>query len=410
MTHTTIITNVALFDGTGAAPVADRNLVVQGDRILDITEGAAMAPGRGRDETVIDGRGKTVIPGLVFAHTHLGYHNVLGAREVLFKYPLTELAFVAALNAQRALRLGYTTMVGAGSICNLDTYLNNAIRAGLFAGPQILPCSRDLMVAGPEGRRDPSKVKHIPRDYMPILTELVEFAAAVDKEIDDGAQIIKTFATGDDQFPNAKSEEPLYTLDELKCVVEVAGRRGVLVRSHARGREGIEKAIAAGVDIVDHATYSDQSCLDGLLAKGQTVVPSYFQPKMFLEKGAAFGADPDRTEFAAEVANTRAFLPVAHEMGINIALGDDFGFAWTPHGTYHDELEAFQHELGFDGATVLKWATLGGARMIRQDHRIGMLAPGKQADLVLVEGDPVADVRALKSGIRGVMLAGQMQG
>jgi imidazolonepropionase-like amidohydrolase len=404
----TLFTNVAIFDGTGSPAEGPFNLLVEGDRIAEITPAQTQRPGKGASEQVIDGTGCTLMPGMVFAHTHLGYHNVLGAREVLFKYPLTQLAFIAAANARRALQLGYTTMVGAGSICNLDTHLRAAIHDGLVVGPNLIPCSRDLMVAGPEGRRDASKVKHIPADYMPILTDISEFAAAVHKEIDDGAQIVKTFATGDDQFPNAKSEEPLYTLEELQTVVAVAAERGALVRSHARGRAGIEKAIAAGVDIVDHATYSDQSCLDGMLARGQTVVPSYYQPKMFLERGASFGLQPDLTEFAAEVANTRAFLPTAHEMGLNIALGDDFGFAWTPHGLYHDELEAFQHELGFSAATVLKWATLGGAQMIRQQDRIGTIAPGKQADLILVAGDPSRDVRALKTGIRAVMRSGAL--
>lgn len=401
-----IITHVGVQQGLGLPTLADRMLRVDDGVITAIDAAGECSPELRATCDVIDGTGKTLMPGMVFAHAHIAYDNVRGAREVLFKNPPTRAAYLAAGVAKRALHAGYTTMVGAGSICGIDVFLREAIRQGLFVGPRLIPCSRDLMAAAPLGKRSREKVAHIPRDYMPIIVEDDELEASVIKEIDDGAEIIKTFATGDDQFPNARSQDELFSREELAKIVSLAHARGIMVRCHARGRQGILNALDAGVDIIDHATYMDERCLERIKAQQVTIVPSYYQPIRYLAEGAQFGRDPGDSQFQQEIDNTASFLPTAEQMGITIAVGEDFGFAWTPHGTYVEELICYATQMRIPPVTILKWATSNGARMIRQDNHIGHLGKGQIADMILLSEDPSVRIQSLKTAIERVFIAG----
>jgi imidazolonepropionase-like amidohydrolase len=402
-----VIYNVGVQEGVGRATLLGKNLYVKNGKIEKICDVNNQTISDLGDINIIDGSGKTLIPGLVFAHTHIAYDNVCGAGDVLFKHPLTRLSFIAAKVAKKAAQLGYTTMVGAGSVACIDVYLKEAIEGGLFDGPNLIPCSRDIMAAGPIGSRNREKVAHIPTDYMPVIVDDEEINQVVNREIDDGAKIIKTFATGDDQFPNARSGEELFSLAELKQIVAIAHGRSTLVRCHARGLSGIKNAIEADVDIIDHCSYADLESLDLIKKNNISIVPSFYQPLQYIANGSQYGKHPEESDFHLEVQNTMNFLPQAETMGINIAVGDDFGFAWTPHGTYHQELIAFQEKLNIPAVTIIKWATSNGAKMIGDDQRIGQLRDGLQADMILLSADPSLDIRALANNIEKVFIAGK---
>lgn len=399
-----IIHSVNVQEGIGNATIKNKNVKIENGEISNISKGSVLDAKDYCEFEIIDGSDKTLMPGLIFAHTHIGYDNVSGPKDVLFKQPPIRLAFIASQYANNALKLGYTTMIGAGSICRLDVHMKEAIESGLYQGPKLMPASRDLMVAGPLGRRNKDKVAHIPSDFMPIICDSKEVREAVIKEIDDGAEIIKTFATGDDQFPNADSQEELFSLEELEETVKTAHERNTLVRCHARGKGGIENAISAGVDIIDHASYADDQCLQQILEKGISIVPSYYQPKRYLEQGHKYGRHPEESNFHLEVKNTARMLPIAESMGINIAVGDDFGFAWTPHGSYHKELIAYQEELNIPAATIIKWATSNGAKMVGLDREVGKIKVGYKADMILLNEDPAEDINALTRSIDSVFI------
>ncbi|WP_062059415.1 amidohydrolase family protein [Cellvibrio sp. OA-2007] len=402
-----VIYNVGVQEGIGQPTLLGKNVYIKDGKIEKICAVNNQTISDLGAANIIDGSGKTLIPGLVFAHTHIAYDSVCGARDVLFKHPLTRLSFIAAKVAKKAAQLGYTTMVGAGSVACIDTYLKEAIDSGLFDGPNLIPCSRDIMAAGPIGSRNKEKVAHIPKDYMPVIVDDEEINQVVNREIDDGAKIIKTFATGDDQFPNARSGEELFSLAELKQIVAIAHGRSTLVRCHARGLSGIKNAIAAEVDIIDHCSYADQESLDLIQKNNISIVPSFYQPLQYIACGSQYGRHPEESDFHLEVENTMSFLPKAEAMGINIAVGDDFGFAWTPHGTYHQELIAFQEKLNIPAVTIIKWATSNGAKMIGANQRIGQLRDGMQADMILLGADPSLDIHALANNIEKVFIAGK---
>ncbi|OAL14918.1 amidohydrolase [Streptomyces noursei] len=405
-----LLHDVTVQEGLGRASLPARSVLVAGDRVEALLP-AAEAPSDG-DFVRWDLGGATVMPGMTLGHTHIAYADVTTGRETLFKYRVPEAALHAARHCAGLLECGYTAFVGAGSVAGIDMALKNAVEAGVIRGPRITPCSRDLMVSGPPGRRSPELKQRMPRELMPVVDVLGDLVTYTEEEIDQGAEIIKVFSSGDDTFPNARSDELLFTREELTTVVEVAHRRGARVRAHSRGLEGIRNALAAGVDVIDHATYADDAALDLIAERGVFVVPSLFQPDRLLALGERFGKAPDYLEaldFKDEIANTLRFLPKAERLGLKIVPGDDFGFAWTPHGTYADELVMYVERAGIAPETVIKWACANGAELAGRGGDAGVVAPGRLADLVVWDRDPAADLTVLqdRGALRSVLIGGR---
>lgn len=407
-----LLHNVTVQHGTGQRSVPDQSVLVQGGTIAAVMP-AAEAPRHDPGITVRDLGGRTVMPGMTLGHGHIAYVDVVTARDVFFKYTLPEVTLLAAQNASRMVSLGYTGYVGAGSVGGIDMALRRAVESGAIVGPRITPCSRDLMVSAPPERRNPAVAGRFPADLMPIVDTAEEMVQRTDVEIDGGAEIIKTFSSGDGTYPNASAHELLYTRAELEAVVRTAHRRGARVRAHSRGLDGIRNAVAAGVDVIDHASYADAEVLDRIAEDDIFVVPSLYQPRQYLRYGARFGKtreELDATGFEAEIENTLWLLPRAVELGIRIVAGDDFGFAWTPHGTYADELAVYVEVAGIPAPTVLTWATSNAAALAGRGDTAGIVAPGRLADLVVCDGDPAEDIRVLSDPdkIEMVLLGGDV--
>lgn len=407
-----LLDNVTVQHGTGEPSVPGQSVLVRGGTIAAVMPAAA-APRHDPDTTVRDLGGRTVMPGMTLGHGHIAYVDVVTARDVMFKYTLPEVTLLAARNATRMVSLGYTGYVGAGSVGGIDMALRGAVEAGVIVGPRITPCSRDLMVSAPPDRRNPAVANRFPADLMPIVDTAEEMVQRTDIEIDQGAEIIKTFSSGDGTYPNASAHELLYTRAELEAVVRIAHRRGARVRAHSRGLDGIRNAVAAGVDVIDHASYADAEVLDRIAEQEIFIVPSLYQPLQYLRHGLRFGKTQeslDATGFEAEIENTLWLLPRAVELGIRIVAGDDFGFAWTPHGTYADELAVYVEMAGIPAPTVLSWATSNAAALAGRGDTAGVVAPGRLADLVVCNGDPAVDIRVLSDPhkIEMVLLGGNI--
>ncbi|KAB1144763.1 amidohydrolase family protein [Streptomyces luteolifulvus] len=410
MPRKTLLHRAIVQEGLGKASVPRRSVLIDGDRIEAVLP-EDLAPLHSPEVRVVDLDGRTVMPGMTLGHTHIAYLNILDGREMLFKYSVPEVTLAAAENATRLLSLGYTAFVGAGSVAGIDMALRKAVDSGRLRGPRITPCSRDLMVSGPPERRNPEVKKRIPTDLMRLADTPEEMAEYVATEISQGAEIVKVFSSGDDTFPNGRSHELLFTAEELKIASRTAHEYGARIRAHSRGLDGIRNAIAAEVDVIDHATYADDAALEAIAERGIFVVPSLFQPHKLLTTGTRHGKTTDyleSLEFQAEIDNTLRILPLMVEMGIPVVAGDDFGFAWTPHGTYAEELEAYVSMAGIPAATVLTWATTNGARLAGRGDDAGTVQPGRLADLVITGDDPAEDITVLSrtGGIETVLLGG----
>ncbi|CAL9596583.1 Imidazolonepropionase [Streptomyces sp. enrichment culture] len=410
MSRKTLLHRATVQEGLGKASVPRRSVLIDGDRIEAVLP-EDLAPLHSPDVDVVDLDGRTVMPGMTLGHTHIAYLNVLDGREMLFKYSIPEVTLGAAENTTRLLSLGYTAFVGAGSVAGIDMALRRAVDSGRLRGPRITPCSRDLMVSGPPERRNSEVKKRIPTDLMRLADTPEEMAEYVATEIAQGAEIVKVFSSGDDTFPNGRSHELLFTAEELKIASRTAHEHGARIRAHSRGLDGIRNAIAADVDVIDHATYADDAALEAIAERGIFVVPSLFQPHKLLTTGTRHGKTTDyleSLEFQAEIDNTLRILPLMVEMGIPVVAGDDFGFAWTPHGTYAEELELYVTMAGIPAPTVLTWATANGARLAGRGDDAGTVQAGRLADLVITGDDPAEDITVLgrPGGIEAVLLGG----
>jgi imidazolonepropionase-like amidohydrolase len=393
-----VFRNASLVDGGRVR--RDATVTVEGTRITAVTVGDTSAPPPpvpGVD--VFDLGGRTLMPGLVTAHFHATYDDVAAPLTPLgTEKPHGYLALRAARHYQLALQAGFTGAVSAGGPFDLDAQLELAIADGLVAGPRIVAGDRALVTTG-----DPSYYHGEwwwqlgnPGGYL-VCDGAEELRKAVRGEIARGAEILKIFPSGGHGLVESKDVRGLAP-EELRAVVQAAHERGKRVRAHAVWKPIILECIAAGVDVIDHGDELDGACVDAMARAGTFLVPSMRFLRLFLDELAAQaggGGKAARTlaPLSAEYANMQKWLPVANGAGVKILLGDDYGARLLPHGSYAAELGFYVRECGVTAADVLRWGTRHGGELVGAG---GQVAPGVHADLLVVDGDPLADVTLLE--------------
>jgi len=400
---------VVVGDGTVREATTE---VVDGERIAWVgPDGEAAGPvGAPRpDDRSVALRGRTVMPGMVNCHFHATYHN-LGAVPAPFglEEPMALQVVRAVRNLERLLSAGFTGAVSAGAPFAIDASMKTAIDRHLIPGPRLVPCSRDLSTTGHAGDRsfpphwEVGALGAIRRSDGPD-----EFRRNVRLEVKEGAEMIKLFVTGGHGTVGPREMTEL-TADELAAAIEAAHLRGVRVRGHIANKEALLLALDRGIDIVDHGDGMDEECIERLLATDTPVVPSMLFPARFLESmgGGGLGFTDDvhhDIEAMAEI------LPVANAAGVRLVLGDDFGAIGFPHGPYADELAYYVDEVGIPSTDVLTWATRNGAEVLGRGDELGTVTAGKLADLLVVDGDPVADIHVLQdpSALLAVLQGGR---
>jgi imidazolonepropionase-like amidohydrolase len=405
------LSNVEIFDGEKCLP-GTSSVHVAGDRIVAV---GAAPDGFAADET-IDGRGMTLMPGMTSCHFHAEY-SFINVR-TYFDQPVgTErppgvLMLGAAKAMKTALMSGFTGVVGAGSAEQIDAQLKMAISQGIIQGPRSIPCSRGL-----------DSVAHGYNDTAPWWKDMrqmgsfrfcsgkEEFRRAVREEVRMGAEMIKIFPTtgrGGIEPHNIKG----LTDDELQVTVEAAHQRNVKVRAHCCYRDDMLQCIGRGVDIIDHGDEIDETVIALMLAKGTYFVPSLYLLSLYKAHSEHnVGEAYDLHEQADEASYEEILKNVkkAAEAGVKIVTGDDYGLELAPHapGEYSKELPFYVNDVGIAPELVLKWATKNGAEL--RGHDAGEIAPGKLADLIIVDGRPTEDIGLLTDvdNIRLIMLGGE---
>ena len=392
-----VLTNATVVDGDHH-PVAGRTVVVDGKRISDVVEG--LPDDVRADDRVVDLGGRTVMPGMVTCHFHSTYHE-LGSKPA--PYGLEEppaLQVVRAVNnLGLAVRSGFTSAVSAGVPFAIDASMKLAIDSGLIVGPRLVPGSSDVSTTGHAG--DKSFIWYWDVGSMGAIRRCdgpEEFRKGVREEIKRGAEIIKLFVTGGHGTVGPRESLEM-TRDEMAAAIDAAHQRGAKVRGHIANREAIHMALDLGIDVIDHADGMDAKCIERIVASGTFVVPSVLFPFRF--HAAMSGAGLGFTEsMKADVDEALAILPVANAAGVKLVLGDDYGALAFPHGRYADELEFYVEQAGIPPLDVIRWATKHGAELMGRGDELGTVTPGKLADLLVVDGDPVADVRILQDSNR----------
>jgi imidazolonepropionase-like amidohydrolase len=413
----TVIHDVQLVDGNGGPPVRDAAVVVRDGHIAYAGPGAG-CPETERDAKRIDGGGGTLLPGLVEAHYHPTYFNVAALEDLDIKYPVEYVTLLAAANANLALECGYTAARSGGSLFNIDVWLKKAIEEEFVAGPRLSASGREICGVGGLMDWNPDFRKIGMEGLVLLVNGADEARSAVRKLVKDGVEWVKTYPTGDAAAPDTNDHHTLcMTFEEMHAVVQTAHNHKLKVTGHCRATEGIKNALRAGYDTLEHGTFMDSEALDLLLQRNTPVVPALQFEWASIRFGPEFGMpqsviDGHQETLDGGAASARMIL----EAGGRLGMGGDYGFAWNPHGTYAKEISFFVDYVGLTPLQAITCATKTGAEIMGSGDLFGTVEAGKLADLLLVDGDVLADIKLLEDRSRflavmqgGVIRAGSLQ-
>jgi len=413
-TSSTLIKNGKLIDGTGTDVVVDAALLITNGKI-SYAGPAADCPQN--DAKTIDACGGTIMPGLVEAHYHATYFNVAELTDLDIKYPVEYVSLLAGVNCKLALECGYTSARSGGCLFNCDYWLKEAIENDLILGPRLSTSGREICSAGGLMDWNPEFRKVGMEGLVFIINGVEDARAAVRALVKDGVEWVKTYPTGDAAAPDTNDHHTLcMTFEEMHVVVQTAHNHGMKVTGHCRATEGIKNALRAGYDTIEHGSFIDDEGLELLLERDVPCVPGLYFEKASVERGPEFGLpqaviDGHQETLEGGAASALKIL----RAGGRIGLGGDFGFAWTAHGTYARELSFFVNEVGFTPMEAITCATKTGAEIMGRGDELGTIESGKLADVLVVDGDVIADISILEDRSKfiailqgGVIKAGQL--
>ena len=384
-----ILNDANLLDGDN--PGRRANIVVCGERIEAITD-APVAPAPG-DRVVALG-GRTVMPGMVQAHFHAAYWNTGNSgRPLGLEVHPSHAALRAAANFRTALDCGFTGTIGGGCPHAIDASMKLAIAEGALVGPRIMAGSRDISSTGHSGDVSyPAWIQIGAAGGVHIADGPEEVRKAVRAEAKNGSEIVKLFVTRGHGTGGSGDEWDMAP-DEVDMAVRTARERGIQTRAHVSNRDAVLLCIDSGVHIIDHGDGFDERCIERILAKGAYLTPSLWFPRRMMQIAPGIPyTDAMKPDFDAMLA----ILPLANKAGVKLLTGDDYGAAGVDHGTYVEELMLYVNEAGIPALDVIRWATKHGAEAMGLGDQTGTLAPGKLADLLVVDGDPAADIAVLR--------------
>lgn len=403
--------NVNLLDGTGAAP-GRADVLVEGGRIARVArQGEATVPWPG-DAQVLECGGRTLMPGLVEPHAHLSFIDQ-ATPFAFHQVPVEEHLLLTLKHARLYLDQGFTSCFSAAATKpRLDVVTRNAIDTGQFPGPRLRAASVQLTVTGGVG--DLRQMALDPGEMMYTLPcdGPVEFRRAAREACREGVDVLKIVPSGDTSTPALPSGQTLMTDDEVAAVAEVARARGKQVAAHARSAESVKMCVRHGVEVVYHATCADSEARDMLEAAKDRifVAPALSVTWTRLHEAGKYGlpsTDAARARIARDLDMTVECMRDLKRRGVRVLPGGDYGFMWNPHGRNARDLTYFCDLLGFTPMEAIVAYTAQSGELMRWPDPVGVVRPGYAADLLLVDGDPLADLAILEDASR---LAAIMKG
>lgn len=404
------LTNARLFDGTRMLP-RTHSVTIDGNCIIAID--AAVG-----GET-IDLGGMTLMPGMISCHFHADFllfklEKYFAGEQVGKEMPPGVLMAMGVRQCGVLLESGFTGYIGASASNNIDASLKIAIAEGVIPGPRIRACSRAV---GTTADFNDSK------KWWQVFTQPgldiradgpEEIRKVVREEIRRGAETIKIFPGGGHGIPSHLRN---MSREEMEMVVRTAHERGAKVRAHIGHKDLILECIEMGLDIIDHGDGVDEECIDAMAKAGTYWVPSQVYSKVALELGWAHPGDDHLYQ------QVRRMLPIAQKAGVKILIGDDYGGVtrdFLPDdpldhqiGNYGREFAFYGEIEGLDPSDILSWGTknAGEALLGENNGKVGVVETGAFADLIVVDGDPLADMSILakpQEHLKGVIRDGMM--
>lgn len=392
----TIIHAGRLIDGRSDELQTEMSIVVEDGRITKVVPGF-LKPAEG--DKLIDLSAHTVMPGLMDMHTHLmGQHSKDSYTEKFFMEE-SDYALRSTMFARATLMAGFTTVRDLGDNGINSVSLRKAITEGWIIGPRIYTAGKSIATTG--GHADPTNglKGDYRRDAGPVegvINGADEARKAVRQRYKDGADLIKLTATGGILSLAASGQNPQFTDDELKAIVETAKDYNMVVTVHAHGAEGMKRAVLAGVNSVEHGTYMTDEIMELMKERGTYWVPTNMAGEWVAKKAEEPGYFPEivRPKAAAIGPAIRQTFSKAYKAGVKIAFGTDSGV--SPHGENAHEFELMV-EGGMPPMKAIQSATLEGARLLRVEEKLGTLEATKLADVIAVQGNPLDDISVMRN-------------
>lgn len=374
-----------------------QTIVVVGDKIQSIQATNSVAAQSG--DTELNLQNMTLMPGLIDVHTHITFDAEFDPYHELTMTDAKE-AITGVVNARTTLMAGITSVRNVGASHYTDVDLRDAINAGQVPGPHMQVSGPALGITG----------GHCDNDLLPFQYHLVDEGVAdgisavqqkVRQNIKYGADVIKICATGGVLSKGDDPQASQYTLEEMQAIVADAHRLGRKVAAHAHGAQGILWATQAGVDSIEHGSYINDAAIAEMKKRGTYLVPTLYLEDWQLASGKLPAFYHQKMLDVTAVA--KANIKHAMQAGVKIAMGTDS--AVYPHGLNAHELDVYVNQMGMSPLAALQSGTINAADLLGWSEKTGSLEPGKWADIIAVNGNPMEDVRLLQD-VKFVMKSG----
>ena len=399
--------NATIIDASGGAAFRG-HVTVDGERIAAVTRAHDEATILDGDE-VIDCDGLTIMPGLTEAHCHISFNDLTSMYQAVEIQP-EDHSLLALSNAQMLLERGFTSLFSAASAKpRVDVAVRDAINKGLFFGPRMRAAGQEISPSGNLGDLDNNYLT-FPRNVRFTVTcdGADEFTKAARLAARDGVDTIKVNVSGDRDWGHMHADDTVTVISEreLAAVMEVANARKLMVATHCTSSSGVKMCVRQGVQVIYHAPHADSEARDMLEAAKDRVfvAPAAGLPISMLERHRDFDLKWSSAKIASmesEVETVTRCMSDLHKRGVRVLPGGDYGaFITNPMGENARDLEHFVTRFGFSPMDAIIAATRQGAELMRMEHETGQIKTGYLADLLILDGNPLDDIRLLQDQAR----------
>ncbi len=386
----------ALYPGVGEEVLRDQTIVAR-DGVIERMAPSSEIPLE-NDAQSYDFTDKFVIPGLIDVHTHLAYGNAKSEEDIDLYCSLELRAVRATFFAHQVLAAGFTSIVAPGDAGMVTSAVRDGIDAGLFEGPRITTAGP--YITSRQGLTDwyPTWIGAPTTSIGRLVKSSDEAIEEIRRQVKDGVDVVKIAMDGLLKRPDGELVAA-FNEAETKAMVAEIHRLGKKAIVHARGREATLYSAKAGADLIFHASYMDDEGLDAVLENGSAIAPTFTllcNTMDFIQPADPWAAKHRDDAYKAEFDVAVESMQRARKAGVPMPIGTDSGFAVTPYGEWHArELGIYVEHLGFSPIEALRAGTSVGAQVVRPADKVGTIAPGYAADLVILDGDPTEDISIL---------------